>query len=56
MISHGFIINECDKCVYTKKSNNFCVLVCPYVDYMLIMETSKDVIISVKKFLNSKLI
>ena len=53
MLSHGFKINECDKCVYIKKMKNSCVLLCLYVDDMLIMGTSKDVINSTKKMLNS---
>ena len=53
MLSHGFKINECDKCVYIKTYANSCVFVCLYVDDMLIMETSKDVIMSTKKLLRS---
>ena len=53
MLSHGFKINECDKCVYIKTYANSCVFVCLYVDDMLIMGTSKDVIISTKKLLSS---
>ena len=53
MLSLGFKINECDKCVYIKKYTNSCVFVCLYVDDMLIMGTSKDVIMSTKKLLSS---
>ena len=53
MLSLGFKINECDKCVYIKKYTNSCVFVCLYVDDMIIMGTSKDVIMSTKKILNS---
>ena len=53
MMSHGFKINECDKCVYIKNMKNSCVLVCLYVDDKLIMGTSKDAINSTKKMLNS---
>ena len=53
MLSHGFKINECDKCVCIKKCTNSCVFVCLYVDDMLIMRTSKDVIMSTKKLLRS---
>ena len=53
MLSHGFKINECDKCVYIKTYANSCVFVCLYVDDMLIMGTSKDVIMSTKKLLSS---
>ena len=30
MLSHGFKINECDKCVYIKTYANSCVFVCLY--------------------------
>ena len=53
MLSHRFKINECDKCVYINKYTNSCVFVCLYVDDMLIMGTSKDVILSTKKLLSS---
>ena len=53
MLSHGFKINECEKCVYIKTFANSCVFVCLYVDDMLIMGTSKDVIMSTKKLLSS---
>ena len=53
MLSHGFKINECDKCLYIKTYANSCVFVCLYVDDMLIMGTSKDVIMSTKKLLSS---
>ncbi|CAM8941689.1 unnamed protein product [Rhodiola kirilowii] len=54
MLSHGFQINECDKCVYIKKfDNGSCVIVCLYVDDMLIMGPNLDVINSTKKILNS---
>ena len=50
MLSLGFKINECDKCVYIKKYTNSCVFVCLYVDDMLIMGTSKDVIMLLKNY------
>ena len=53
MLSHRFKINECDKCVYIKTYADSCVFVCLYVDDMLIMGTSKDVIMSTKKLLSS---
>ena len=42
MLSNGFKINECDKCVYIKDTPNHEVIVCLYVDDMLIM--SKDIV------------
>ena len=41
MLSNGFKINECDKCVYIKDTPNQEVVLCLYVDDMLIM--SKDI-------------
>ena len=41
MLSNGFKINKCDKCVFTKDTPNQEVIVCLYVDDMLIM--SKDI-------------
>ena len=42
MLSNGFKINECDKCVYIKNTPNYEVIVCLYVDDMLII--SKNII------------
>ena len=53
MLSHGFKINECDKSVSIKNIKDFCVIVCLYLDDMLIMGTTKYVINSIKKMLNS---
>ena len=54
MLSNGFKINECDKCVYVKSTNDSHVIVCLYVDDMLIMGTSNNIINSTKKMLRSK--
>jgi hypothetical protein len=53
MLSNGFKINESDKCIYVKNFKNSCVIVCLYVDDMLIMGTNRDIINSTKKMLNS---
>ena len=53
MLTNGFVINENDKCIYVKQTKNACVIVCLYVDDMLILGTNKDVINSTKKMLNS---
>ena len=54
MLANGFKINECDKCVYIKITPNHIVIVCLYVDDMLIM--SKDIadINATKRMLASK--
>ena len=54
MLSNGFKINECDKCVYVKSTNDSHVIICLYVDDMLIMGTNKNIVNSTKKMLRSK--
>ena len=53
MIKDGFTINECDKCVYTKTVGDVCIIVCRYVDDMLILETNIEVIKSIKRMLSN---
>jgi len=48
MIKDEFTINECDKCVYTETVGNACIMVCLYVDDMLIHGTNIEVIKSTK--------
>ena len=54
MLSNGFKINECDKCVYVKNTEKEYVIVCLYVDDMLITGSSDDMIKATKKMLTSK--
>ena len=54
MISHGFKINECDKCVYVKNIEHGYVIVCLYVDDMLIVDSDGKMIISTNNILNSR--
>ncbi|GJX96525.1 retrovirus-related pol polyprotein from transposon TNT 1-94 [Tanacetum coccineum] len=53
LLSNGFQINECDKCVYVKQYKNAFFIICLYVDDMLIMRTNMDVINQTKKMLPS---
>ena len=53
MIKDEFTINECDKCVYTKTVENACIIVCLYVDDMLILATNIEIIKSTKKMLSN---
>ena len=53
MLSNDFKINECDKCVYTKNTQSEYVIVCLYVDDMLIIGNNNDVIKATKKMLTS---
>lgn len=51
MFSNGFKINECDKCVYIKHTPNAYVIVCLYVDDMLIMGNSHEMLLNTKRML-----
>ena len=54
MITSGFKINECDECVYVKKTENDYVIFYLYVDDMLIIGSDDDMIKSTKNILKSK--
>ena len=54
LITNGYSINDVDKCIYCKYENNTCVVICLYIDDMLIFGTSLEVVCETKKFLGSK--
>ena len=54
MMTNGFKINECDKCVYVKNTEHGFVIICLYVDDMLIVGSNNEVIKTTKKMLNNK--
>ena len=54
LISNGFSINDVDKCIYSKVENNSCIIICLYVDDMLIFRTNLQVVIDTKSFLRWK--
>ena len=54
MITNGFRINECDKCVYIKDTENGYVILCLYVDDILIVGNDDKMIKSTKNMLNSR--
>ena len=54
LISNGFSINDADKCTYSKVENNSCIIICLYVDGMLIFGTNLQVVINTKSFLRLK--
>nr|GEW10857.1 hypothetical protein [Tanacetum cinerariifolium] len=55
MLSSGFLLNESDKCVYNKfDSSGKGVIICLYVDDMLIFETDQNQVDKTKKFFSSK--
>jgi hypothetical protein len=51
LISAGFSVNEADRCVYYRHGGGRGVILCLYVDDILIFGTSLDVINEVKTFL-----
>ena len=53
MTSTGFIVNEADKCVYYPYGGAERVILCLYIDDILIFGTSLDVIKEVKDFLSN---
>ena len=54
MITNGFKINECDKCVYIKEIENGYIILCLYVDDILIVSSDDEMIKSTKNMLNSR--
>ncbi|KAL0541540.1 hypothetical protein IC582_021592 [Cucumis melo] len=54
MMANGFKINECDKCVYVKSNQNDHVIVCLYVDDMLIIGSNINIIKTTKQMLANK--
>jgi hypothetical protein len=54
MMLNGFRINEYDKCVYVKNTTSGYVIVCLYIDDMLIMGSNNNIIKATKRTLNSK--
>ncbi|GJV61848.1 retrovirus-related pol polyprotein from transposon TNT 1-94 [Tanacetum coccineum] len=54
MLDSGFKINECDMCVYVKDTSSGYVILCLYVDDMLIVGSNDKMIKSTKDMLKSK--
>ncbi|KAK3014288.1 hypothetical protein RJ639_008011, partial [Escallonia herrerae] len=54
MIENGFRINECDKCAYVKGTEKRYVIVCLYVNDMLIIGSNNEFTKATKKMLTSK--
>ena len=53
LVFNSFLLNEVDKCVYSKFESNSRVIICLYVDDMFIFCTSLFVVNETKKFLTS---
>ena len=54
LVTNRYSIHDVDKCIYNKYEDNTCVVICLYVDDMLIFGTSLEVVCKTKKFLGSK--
>ena len=54
MMSNGFKINESDKCIYMKNVDMGYVIVCLYVDDLLILGNNNAIIKSTKDMLSSR--
>nr|GEV45804.1 retrotransposon protein, putative, Ty1-copia subclass [Tanacetum cinerariifolium] len=54
MLESGFKINECDKCVYVKDASSGYVILCLYVDDMLLVGINDKMIKSTKDMLKLK--
>ena len=54
IISFGFIINEFDKCVYYKVNSNDCVVLCLYIDDILLFGNNLRIVNETKSFLSKK--
>ena len=52
VLANGYIINESDKCIYSKFQNGKGVMICLYVDDMLIFGTSINEVEETKAFLS----
>ncbi|KAG5527251.1 hypothetical protein RHGRI_028223 [Rhododendron griersonianum] len=53
ILAFGFTHNSADKCIYSKFTKNYGVIVCLYVDDMLIIGTNMVGILETKKYLAS---
>ena len=54
MMTRGFKINECEKCVYVKDVEHGYAIVYLYIDDMLIVSSDDKMITSTKNMLNSR--
>ena len=54
ILEFGFKINEHDRCVYYKKDNGECIILCLCVDDILLFGTNLEIIKNVKSYLSSK--
>jgi hypothetical protein len=55
MLSNEFKINEVDKCIYVRNTDKSYVIICLYVDDMLILDSNDHMIKFTRKMLIKKL-
>jgi hypothetical protein len=53
MLSNAYVINGANKCIYSKFNNSEVVIICLYVDDLLIFGTNLDIVHDTKRFLGS---
>ena len=53
MLSNGFYINKGDNCVYIKLIDDACIILCLFIDNILIFGSNIHVINDIKIFLSS---
>ena len=56
MLTHGYVINGTDKCIYSKFNNNEVFIICLYVDDLLIFGTNHNDVHDTKSYLPLNLI
>ena len=54
LLDNDFVVNSFDTCVYSKMIGSDCVIICLYVDDMLIFGPNVNVINETKNLLSSK--
>lgn len=54
LLSGGFRYNNADKCIYSKSNSKYVVIICLYVDDMIIVSTTSEGVAETKKYLSSK--
>ena len=54
VLEYGFRINESEKCLYYKENIGGCVILCLYVDDILIFGTDLEIVKEVKSYLSKK--
>ncbi|XP_071928279.1 uncharacterized protein [Coffea arabica] len=54
LLSSGFRYNNADKCIYSKSNSEYNVIICLYVNDMLIVSATLKGVVETKKYLSSK--